>query len=75
MFDVDVEITENSKVTYKVNAMAVDFCDYFWGEKHDGFHVLYHNLKSGFMATKDLADVVRETALIQENSYKVRTGN
>ena len=19
--------------------MAVDFCDYFWGEKHDGFQV------------------------------------
>ena len=53
--------------------MAVDFCDYFWGEKHDGFQVLYHNLKAGFLATKDLADVVRETALIQENSYKVNT--
>ena len=51
--------------------MAVDFCDYFWGEKHDGFSVLHHNLKAGFMATKDLADVIRETALIQENSYKV----
>ena len=51
--------------------MAVDFCDYFWGEKHDGFQVLYHNLKAGFMATKDLSDVIRETALIQENSYKV----
>ena len=21
--------------------MAVDFCDYFWGEKHDGFNVIY----------------------------------
>jgi len=50
--------------------MAVDFCDYFWGEKHDGFQVLQHNLKAGFMATKDLADVVRETALIQENNFK-----
>ena len=52
--------------------MAVDFCDYFWGEKHDGFQVLYHNLKAGFMATKDLSDVIRETALIQENSSKVK---
>ena len=51
--------------------MAVDFCDYFWGEKHEGFHVLYSNLKAGFMATKDLSDVIRETALVQENSSKV----
>jgi hypothetical protein len=21
--------------------MAVDFCDYFWGEKHDGFQVSF----------------------------------
>ena len=52
--------------------MAVDFCDYFWGEKHEGFQVLYTNLKSGFMTTKDLADVIRETALVQENSHKVK---
>lgn len=50
--------------------MAVDFCDYFWGEKHDGYHVLHQNLKAGFMATKDLADTLRETALIQENNSK-----
>ena len=24
--------------------MAVDFCDYFWGEKHDGFNVIYQVL-------------------------------
>ena len=51
--------------------MAVDFCDYFWGEKHDGYHVLHQNLKAGFMATKDLAETLRENALIQENNSKV----
>ena len=55
--------------------MAVDFCDYFWGEKHDGYHVLHSNLKAGFMATKELADTLRETALIQENNSKVETKN
>ena len=49
----------------------MDFCDYFWGEKHDGFQVLYHNLNAGFLATKDLADVVRETGLVQEKNSKV----
>ena len=51
--------------------MAVDFCDYFWGEKHDGYQVLHQNLKAGFMATKDLAETLRENALIQENNSKV----
>jgi len=50
--------------------MAVDFCDYFWGEKHDGFQVLYQNMKSGLTATKDLTDVVRETAIMQESNSK-----
>jgi len=53
--------------------MAVDFCDYFWGEKHDGFHVLYQNMKSGLTATKDLTEIVRETALMQENNSKAYT--
>lgn len=51
--------------------MAVDFCDYFWGEKHEGFHVLYQNMKCGLIATKDFTDVVREIALTQENNAKV----
>jgi len=51
--------------------MAVDFCDYFWGEKHEGFSVLYQNMKCGLTATKDLSEVVKETALLQENNAKV----
>jgi len=53
--------------------MAVDFCDYFWGEKHDGFHVLYQNMKSGLTATKDLTEIVRETAAMQEYNSKAYT--
>ena len=51
--------------------MAVDFCDYFWGEKHEGFSTLYQNMKSGLTATKDLTDIVRETAIMQEYNSKV----
>jgi len=53
--------------------MAVDFCDYFWGEKNDGFGVLYQNMKSGLTATKDLTEIVRETAIMQENNSKAYT--
>ena len=41
------------------------------GEKHDGFQVLYQNMKFGIVATKDMTDLVKETALIQENNSKV----
>lgn len=53
--------------------MAVDFCDYFWGEKHEGFSTLYQNMKSGLTATKDLTDIVRETAIMQEYNSKAYT--
>jgi len=53
--------------------MAVDFCDYFWGEKHEGFSTLYQNMKSGLSATKDLTDIVRETAIMQEYNSKAYT--
>ena len=77
--------------------MAVDFCDYFWGEKHDGFNVIYQvmqlgqkfasgmewllesslsqNMKAGLVAARDLTDVARETALMQENSAKVESND
>jgi len=51
--------------------MAVDFADYFWGEKHDGFQVLMHNLKASLLAAKELSEFVKETALIQEHNTKV----
>ncbi|XP_033213673.1 F-BAR domain only protein 2 isoform X2 [Belonocnema kinseyi] len=53
--------------------MTVDFVDYFWGEKNNGFDVLYHNMKHGTVASKELADFFRERSAIEENNYKLLT--
>ncbi|XP_018583673.1 f-BAR domain only protein 1 [Scleropages formosus] len=42
----------------------------FWGEKNAGFDVLYHNMKHGQLATKELAEFVRERAAIEETYSK-----
>ncbi|XP_059196484.1 f-BAR domain only protein 1 [Centropristis striata] len=49
--------------------MAV-FKNNFWGEKNAGFDVLYHNMKHGQLATKELAEFVRESAAIEETYSK-----
>ncbi|XP_069783955.1 F-BAR domain only protein 2-like isoform X2 [Narcine bancroftii] len=46
------------------------FGDNFWGEKNNGFDVLYHNMKHGQISVKELADFVRERALIEESYSK-----
>ncbi|XP_076230409.1 F-BAR domain only protein 2 isoform X8 [Nomia melanderi] len=51
--------------------MTVDFADYFWGEKNNGFDVLYHNMKHGVVASKELADFLKERSAIEENNYKL----
>ncbi|XP_061932031.1 F-BAR domain only protein 2 isoform X17 [Apis cerana] len=51
--------------------MTVDFADYFWGEKNNGFDVLYHNMKHGAVASKELAEFLKERSTIEENNYKV----
>ncbi|XP_008199628.1 F-BAR domain only protein 2 isoform X2 [Tribolium castaneum] len=51
--------------------MTVDFNDYFWGEKNNGFDVLYHNMKYGLVASKDLAELLRERSNIEENNSKL----
>ncbi|XP_051171044.1 F-BAR domain only protein 2 isoform X1 [Leptopilina boulardi] len=51
--------------------MTVDFVDYFWGEKNNGFDVLYHNMKHGVVASKELADFFRERSAIEDNNYKL----
>ncbi|XP_012277407.1 F-BAR domain only protein 2 isoform X2 [Orussus abietinus] len=50
--------------------MTVDFADCFWGEKNNGFDVLYHNMKHGVIASKELAEFLRERSAIEENNYK-----
>ncbi|XP_060702160.1 F-BAR domain only protein 2-like isoform X1 [Hemiscyllium ocellatum] len=42
----------------------------FWGEKNNGFDILYHNMKHGQISVKELADFVRERALIEETYSK-----
>ncbi|KAI4872289.1 hypothetical protein NFI96_027718, partial [Prochilodus magdalenae] len=40
------------------------------GEKNAGFDVLYHNMKHGQIATKELAEFVRERASVEETYSK-----
>ncbi|XP_050314762.1 F-BAR domain only protein 2 [Anthonomus grandis grandis] len=53
--------------------MTVNFNDYFWGEKNNGFDVLYHNMKFGLNASKDFAEFLRERSSIEENNSKLLT--
>uniref|UniRef100_A0A8C8IEG8 F-BAR domain only protein 2 n=1 Tax=Oncorhynchus tshawytscha TaxID=74940 RepID=A0A8C8IEG8_ONCTS len=38
----------------------------FFGEKNNGFDVLYHNMKHGQISSKELTDFIRERATIEE---------
>ncbi|KAL9891037.1 F-BAR domain only protein 2 isoform 5-T6 [Glossina fuscipes fuscipes] len=51
--------------------MTVDFNDYFWGEKNNGFDVLYHNMKYGLVASKELSEFFREKSNIEEQNSKL----
>nr|XP_033810414.1 F-BAR domain only protein 1 isoform X2 [Geotrypetes seraphini] len=42
------------------------FAENFWGDKNTGFGVLYQNMKQGHVSIKELADFVRERAIIEE---------
>ncbi|KAM8793486.1 F-BAR domain only protein 2 [Eudromia elegans] len=46
--------------------MMAYFTESFWGERNNGFDVLYHNMKHGHLSTKDLAEFIRERATIEE---------
>ncbi|XP_058148797.1 F-BAR domain only protein 1 isoform X2 [Dasypus novemcinctus] len=46
------------------------FGEHFWGEKNHGFEVLYHCVKQGPAATKELADFIRERAAVEETYSK-----
>ncbi|GAB6023093.1 hypothetical protein CHUAL_007182 [Chamberlinius hualienensis] len=50
--------------------MTVDFTENFWGEKSNGFEVLYHNMKYGQVASKELTDFFKERLSIEENQSK-----
>lgn len=40
------------------------------GDKNSGFDVLYHNMKFGLAATKDLSDFLREKSNLEEHNAK-----
>ncbi|XP_056601104.1 F-BAR domain only protein 2 isoform X2 [Triplophysa dalaica] len=42
------------------------FLENFWGDKNNGFDVLYHNMKHGQISSKELSDFIRERASIEE---------
>lgn len=42
------------------------FLENFWGEKNNGFDVLYHNMKHGQISSKELMDFIRERSTIEE---------
>ncbi|KAM9793889.1 F-BAR domain only protein 2 isoform 8-T8 [Syngnathus typhle] len=42
------------------------FVDNFWGDKNNGFDVLYHNMKHGQISSKELTDFIRERSVIEE---------
>ncbi|XP_057209049.1 F-BAR domain only protein 2 isoform X2 [Triplophysa rosa] len=42
------------------------FLENFWGDKSNGFDVLYHNMKHGQISSKELSDFIRERASIEE---------
>ncbi|XP_029371102.1 F-BAR domain only protein 2 isoform X2 [Echeneis naucrates] len=46
--------------------IAPFFLESFWGEKNNGFDVLYHNMKHGQISSKELTDFIRERSTIEE---------
>lgn len=49
------------------------FSDHFWGEKNNGFYVLYHNMKHGQTASKEFIDFLRESCTVEETYSKLLT--
>ncbi|XP_064626907.1 F-BAR domain only protein 2-like isoform X2 [Lineus longissimus] len=47
------------------------FTENFWGEKNNGFDVLYHNVKHGLKSSTDFADFLRESSTIEETYSKL----
>ncbi|XP_013396584.1 F-BAR domain only protein 2 [Lingula anatina] len=46
------------------------FEDNFWGEKNNGFDVLYQNMKHGATSSKELVEFLRESCTIEETYSK-----
>ena len=48
----------------------VYFEDNFWGEKNNGYELLYHTMKHGMNASRELAEFIRDRATIEEGYAK-----
>ncbi|UXI18148.1 STE20-related kinase adapter protein alpha [Sarcoptes scabiei] len=46
--------------------MTVDFQDHFWGEKQNGFDILYQNLKYGSTSVKELGEFLKSRSFLEE---------
>ncbi|XP_031433362.1 F-BAR domain only protein 2 isoform X1 [Clupea harengus] len=53
--------------------IAPYFLENFWGEKYNGFDVLYHNMKHGQISSKELTDFIRERSTIEDTYGKAMT--
>lgn len=51
--------------------MTVDFQEHFWGDKQNGFDILYQNLKCGSTSAKELADFLRIRTGIEEYNFNL----
>ena len=49
---------------------TMNFAEHFWGEKNNGYDVLYHNMKLGHVACQDLIEYLKESARVEENYNK-----
>ncbi|CAG5051087.1 unnamed protein product [Parnassius apollo] len=50
--------------------MSVNFVDYFANE-HNGYDILYQNMKFGLIASKELSEYLRERSNIEETNSKL----
>ncbi|XP_038215993.1 F-BAR domain only protein 2 [Zerene cesonia] len=50
--------------------MSVNFVDYFANE-HNGYDILYQNMKYGLIASKELSEYLRERSNIEESNSKL----
>ncbi|CDW60093.1 FCH domain containing protein [Trichuris trichiura] len=48
----------------------MDFSEHFWGDKHNGFAVMYQIMKGGQQTVKDLFDLIKERAGVEDENHR-----
>lgn len=54
-------------------ASASLFATHFWGDKFNGFDVMYHNMKHGQKCSNEFLEMLRESCSIEETYHKSLT--